>query len=154
MVILAKPINGRKIDPFKYPKTVPFPRYTKEEDTVAREFIKEKKWKGEYYFDVHLTSRKAKFVENLPAPLARLWTEVTAKRIDMLVVTRDRIRIVEVKRYMLSSGIGQLLTYRKMFKEEYRPNVPIELWYAVWYYDPDIISICQQLNINTWSYIK
>lgn len=154
MVVLAKPIIGRKIDPFKYPTTVPFPRYTAEEDQVARSFIKEMKWKGDYYFDVHLTSRKAAFVFNMPAPLRAMWESVTAKRIDMLVISEDLIRIVEFKRYMLSSGIGQLLVYDKMFREEYRPNVPIELWYACWYYDPDVIEVAKGLNINTWSYLK
>ena len=154
MVRLAKQLNGRKVDIKTYPKYLPFPRFTEEENIVAKKFIEEVNIDGEYWFDVRLTSTKARYVDNLPKPLQKMWEEVTAKRIDMVILTKNVVHIVEIKRYMLSSGIGQLLLYRDMFIDEYQPDSPVELWYAVYYWDPDVMKLCKKLGIKTWSYIK
>ena len=154
MVRLAKPLNGRKVDVWKWPTYLPFPRYTGEEDIVAKEFIYSNKIDGEYYFDVKLTSKKAKFLDNAPPDFRYMWQQITAKRIDLVILTKNIIYIIEFKRYMLSSGIGQLLTYYHMFIKEYQPEGKIELIYATYYPDPDIVDIAKEYNIKTWSVVK
>lgn len=154
MVRLARPLIGRKV-PKDLALILPrLPRFTKEEEIVAREFIKQMNWDGEYWFDVHIPSEKAKWVVNAPPNFKYMWEMQTAKRIDMVILTDRDVKIVEVKRLMLSSGIGQLLLYKDMFREYYKPDKSIELWYAVYYWDPDVAKKCEREGIKWWSYIK
>lgn len=149
MIEFKKPLQGRYIEnPLMY--RIPFPHFTKEEADVLRRFIEAGLIKGKWYFDVRLTSQKAKFVEKLPSPWAWMWQQLTAKRIDAVCVSENAVHIIEVKRYMLSSGVGQLITYRDMFIKEYEPSGPVVLWYVTFYHDPDIVRLCESLNINTW----
>ena len=155
MVRFARPLMGWKMTKEQALRMPKFPRYTEEETIIAKEFIKQ--WPNdndEFWFSVHIPSAKAKWVVNAPPFLQYQWTVVTAKRPDLVIVSKNVVHIVEFKRYMLSSGIGQLLLYRDMFLEYYKPDAPIELWYAVWYWDPDVAKKCEREGIKWWSYIK
>lgn len=149
MVKLAKPINGYKID-LNNLHIIKFPHYTSEEEFIAKQFILSGTLKGEWYADVKLKSRKANWIHDYKEPWRSMWEALTAKRIDLLCINPKAIYIIEVKRYMLSSGIGQLITYRNMFLEEYRPDVPVYLYYVTYYHDPDIVALAKKLGIYTW----
>ena len=150
----SKPLLGYRVRFIDGKLRIRFYHFTDEEAEVARLFILEGPLQGEWYCDIRLPSRKAKFVGELEEPWRTMWLHLTSKRIDLLCVQRDTIHIIEVKRYMLSSGVGQLLTYRDMFEETYKPIVPVELWYVTYYPDPDVIEICRRHGIRTWSVIK
>ena len=150
MVTFIKPLEGRKVDPYTWPVALPFPHFTPEESEVARRFIESGTLKGEWYFDVRLTSSKAEWIKRVEHPWREMWKAVTAKRIDIVCVSARAVHIIEVKRMMLSSGIGQLMTYRDMFIKEYQPDAPVVLWYVTYYHDPDVVKMCNTLGINTW----
>ena len=133
---------------------VKFPHFTLEEAKVLEEFQKLFFKGAKWQYDVRLESRKAKLPESEPEPFKIMWKKLTAKRIDALVETSDAFHIIEVKRVMLPSGIGQLLVYAYMFNEQFKPKKMVKLWYVTYYNDPDVEHICKQLGINTWSVVK
>ena len=149
--IFVKPLNGYRLTDLTRPK---FPHFTEEESHVLREFIKAKVIEGEWWTDVKLTSRKAKYIETMEEPWRTMWLMLTAKRIDAVCVARDYVHIIEVKKIMLPSGVGQLSLYRMMFAEEYKPRIPIRLWYVTYYRDPDVEEMCRRAGIRTWSVVK
>lgn len=84
-------------------------------------------------------------------PTMRLmWEALTAKRIDAVAETDTFIHIIEVKRVMLPSGIGQLLLYSYLYNEQFKPTKNIKLWLIAKYPDPDVIHVCKQMGIQTW----
>ena len=127
-----------------------FPHFTLDEAEVLEEFMKTGILRGAWKFDVRLPSEKAKWVENYPEPWRSMWEALTAKRIDALCETPDAIHIIEVKRVMLHSGIGQLMMYKALYEEHFKPRKPIRLWLIAKYHDPDVVKLCRQMNINTW----
>jgi len=131
-----------------------FPHFTKEETKVMEELLVQRVVWGDFKFDVKLRSDKAKFAEDLPEPLRSMWEALTAKRIDAVCETPDAIWIIEVKRVMLPSGIGQLLLYAHMYNQQYKPQKPVKLLYATYYPDPDVENFCKQIGIKTWSVVK
>jgi len=127
-----------------------FPHFTADEAEVLEEFIKRGIIKGEWKFDVRLPSEKAKYIEHYPEPWKSMWIALTSKRIDALCEDENYIHIIEVKRVMLHSGIGQLLMYKYLYEKHFKPKKPIKLWLIAKYHDPDVVKLCRQLNINTW----
>ena len=154
MVRLARKLIGRKVNVWEWRYELPFPRFSRDEDWIAKAWIYDVRLKGEYWFGVCLPSKKFQVPEHIPESLKRMWLIDTAKKIDIVVLTDYEVHLVEVKRKMLSSGIGQLLLYKEMFREYYRPTGRIVLWYVTYTSDPDVVDMCKALGIKTWSYIK
>ena len=128
-----------------------FPHFTPEEAEVLDEFIRKRIIVGEWKFDVRLPSNRAKEVDIKDPTLKLFWEKVTAKRIDALCETPESIHIIEVKRYMLASGIGQLLLYSYLYNKHFKPSKPIFLWLIAKYPDPDVIEWCKLHGIKTWT---
>jgi len=129
---------------------IKFPHFTPDEAEVLREFIAQKVLVGDWSFDVRLKSEKAELAAEYPPEIRSMWEAVTAKRIDAVCETTDAVNIIEVKKYMLHSGIGQLLTYRELYREQYKPTKPIVLWLIAKYPDPEVLRVCERLGIRTW----
>ena len=127
-----------------------FKHFTLDEKEIAEKFIKKHQQFFNWRFDVRLKSKKSELVEIEDETLRLMWENLTAKRIDMLFEDARYIYIAEVKRVMLASGIGQLLLYERMYKEQFRPSKPVKLYYIVKYPDPDVDQFCKDLNILTW----
>jgi len=127
-----------------------FKHLSEEENIVAEEFIKRVVPDGEVKFDVPLKSRKALVVETAPEHLKKLWEYLTAKKIDMIVEYPSKIMIVEIKRILSAAAVGQLLLYKKMYTEQYKPLKPIELWHIAMYPDWDVIDLLSELDIKWW----
>ena len=132
---------------------IKFPHFTQEEALVLEKFQKEAAPQGKWSYDVRLKSKKADLAKIEDPTLKAYWEKVTAKRIDAIVETASQINIIEVKRYMLASGIGQLLTYAYMYAEQYKPQKPVQLWYVTYYSDPDIEELAPKFGIKTWSVV-
>ena len=131
-----------------------FPHFTLEESKVMEELLIERPIWGDFKFDVHLTSKKFELAKIENETLRRMWHALTAKRIDAVCDTGKEIYIIEVKRMMLASGIGQLLLYAHMYNKEFKPEKPVKLLYATYYPDPDVEEFCRQIGIKTWSVVR
>jgi len=127
-----------------------FPHFTLEEAEVAELFEKIGPLKGKWQYEVRLTSKKARWVENEPEWIKKMWEKITAKRIDMVCERESDVNLVEVKRYLLPSGIGQLLLYAHMYNEQFKPQKPVKLWYVAYYGDPDVEEFAKSIGINVW----
>ena len=101
-------------------------------------------------FDVPLKSKAPAALETAPEHYRKLWEYLTAKKIDFIAEYPEKIMIVEVKRKLSASAVGQLLLYRKMFTEQYKPGKPVELWHIANYPDLDVIELLNELGIRWW----
>lgn len=87
--------------------------------------------KGKYQYDVlvghGLTLDPAKYEENILV----MTRAITKKRIDVVILTKDIIWIVEIKPNAAMSALGQVLGYTKLyardFPSETRPLRPMIL---------------------------
>jgi len=131
-------------------RIIKFPHATSEEREALEKFLNAGLIHGIWTFELRLPSRKAKLSVEMPLPFKQMWEKLTAKRIDAVCYADDAIYLIEVKRYLLPSGIGQLLVYAYMFNEIYKPQKPVKLWYVAYYNDPDVECVCRQLGIKVY----
>ena len=129
---------------------VKFPHFTPDEAEVLEEFMRKGPLEGKWSFDVHLKSLKAERIPVEDTVYRMMWEKLTAKRIDAVCETYNSINIIEVKRVMLASGIGQLMLYSYMYNKQFKPKKPVYLWYVVKYHDPDVVEYCRNIGIKTW----
>ena len=131
-----------------------FPHFTLEEARTLELFQATGILIGKWSYDVRLTSKRATDCPFEEDWACRMWKALTAKRIDAVCERESDINIIEVKRYMLPSGVGQLLLYSYMYADEFKPNKPVKLWYVTYYSDPDVEDLCRKLGIKTWSVVR
>lgn len=127
-----------------------FKHQSEEERIVAEEFIKRYLVGAKITFDLPLASKKPARWEEMPENYKRMWEYLLAKKIDFIAELPEKIMIVEVKQKLSASGVGQLLLYKKMYEEQYKPVKPLELWQIAMYPDPDVIELCDKLGIKWW----
>ena len=133
---------------------VKFPHFTLEEAEVLEKFQEAGVLSGKWSYDVRLESKKVPAMEGEPEYIKKMWKAVTAKRIDAVCEDENFIHIIEVKRYMQASGIGQLLLYSHMYAEQFKPFKRIKLWLIAYYPDADVVEFCEQMGIKTWTVVK
>ena len=127
-----------------------FPHFTPEEAAVLWGFIKSGELKGKWAFDVRLFGKYAYKLAERGDYFSVREALLLAKRIDALVDDRGALHIIEVKRRLLHSAIGQLLTYKNMLVEQWQPSKPVELWAVYAIPDPDVEDICRRMGIKTY----
>ena len=128
-----------------------FPHFTSEEEEAMKAFILHGPLKGEWELEVRLPAALPEWVQNQPEAFARMWMTVTAKRIDAVCKAEHAIHIIEAKKRLMASGIGQLLVYRSMYVNYLQPKKPVYLWLIAKYDDQDIRKICNEYGINPWT---
>ena len=131
-----------------------FPHFTSEEKEAMKSFILHGPLKGEWELEVRLPATLPEWVKNEPEEFVKMWMTVTAKRIDAVCEEKNGIHIIEAKKRLMASGIGQLLVYRSMYTQYFQPKKPIYLWLIAAHDDPDIRNICKEYGINVWTLDK
>ena len=86
-------------------------------------------------------------VYEIPENVAGLEYATLAKRIDAVGYTKTDIETIEVKSMPGLDAIGQVISYRELFRYCYQPGKPVRAILVCDYADPDIVYICQQLNV-------
>ena len=127
-----------------------FKHLSEEETLVAREFINRVIPDAKLKFDVPLKSKLPLGISEMKEPYKSLWEYLTAKKIDIVAEYPDKVMIIEVKQRLHASAVGQLLLYKKMYLEQYKPAKPIELWHIAMYPDLDVIDLLKDLGIKWW----
>jgi len=130
---------------------IKFPHYTEREKEALLQFMRQGIVHGQWQFEVRLVSKKVKWITKPEDPYYRMWLKNTAKRIDAVCIDAAHVHLIEVKEYLLPSGVGQLLLYRKMYLEQHKPKKPIKLWYVAYWPDPDVEELCKELGIEVWT---
>jgi len=127
-----------------------FKHLSEEEVVIAKEFIRRVIPDAKVKFDVPLKSKIPTALETAPPNYKMLWEYLTAKKIDFVAELPEKIMIVEVKQRLHASAVGQLLLYKKMYIEQYKPLKPIELWHIANYPDLDVIELLNDMGIRWW----
>jgi hypothetical protein len=128
-----------------------FPHFTREEREVAKLFYELHKniYHG-WQWEVRLKSKKSEGLEHIPENLRYMWEVITAKRIDVVFEDAYNIYIGEIKRILLPSGIGQLLLYKKLYQEQFKPTKKVQMYYIAYIDDPDVRELAEELGIKVW----
>lgn len=127
-----------------------FKHLSEEEIIAAREFLRRIPEPRRIEFDVPLKVQEIKPTKKEEEGLARMWEYLTAKKIDMVIHYDEKIMIVEVKKKLSASAAGQLLLYKDLYVQQYKPAKPIELWHIAIYSDPSVVPLLEKLGIKYW----
>jgi len=117
---------------------------------VARSFYLRRELEGDYYWDVHLlTPEAAHLLEVLPRAQQGL-AKLACKRIDCVVLTPDATWILEFKQRLRPSGIGELLMYRDLWRQQFRAWKSLRLGYVASVDDPALHATLRRHRIRLW----
>jgi len=124
-----------------------FRHYKPEEREIGRRFVRKALIEGMYYFDVYLMTRRAEEVIKRVGLERATMAVPFLYRIDCVIETPAYIYIVEIKQRLRPSGLGELLIYSEMYKEQYEPTKPIKLAYVYEIHDDDTAEVAEKYGI-------
>ena len=101
-------------------------------------------------YDVPLKVRKGDFPTLMSENEKNLWNRLTSKRIDAVAETPDTIYVIEIKDRLRPSAVGQALTYKTLYTEQFNPTKPVTAAIIARYGDPDMQHVCDTYQIKTW----
>jgi hypothetical protein len=102
------------------------------------------------YFDVALGPGPP-IPPKTPPNLARMWTRLNQKRVDVVVDLMDRVAIIETRYNASSSAIGRLLMYKRLWLLDPPLPQPVETWIVTNAADPDWLPLATELGIKTFT---
>ena len=143
-------LTNDDIKKIKWKQLPPFPHFQIAEARILYDFICSDKIVGTWYFDVKLLSEKAKKLLESENPFMLSQANLYMKRIDAVCINSIAHNIIEVKKKLLSSAIGQLLTYEKLYREQYKPTKSIRLVVVYAFRDEDVEKTCKEYNIKCY----
>lgn len=124
-----------------------FRHYKPDELEIAKEFVRRALVPGIYFFDVYLpTTEVKKAIEALPKEYKRI-AYPGMLRIDAVCLKGKTIWIIEFKERFRPTGIGELMTYKRLFIREYKPKKDVILAYVSSRHDPDLERVLQDYGI-------
>lgn len=104
-----------------------------------------KLYKG-FYYDV-VCGKEIKMPEHLEIPYQKDAWVLSQLRIDAVGEKGDFIDIIEVKPRGNMASLGQLLTYKEHYIEEYRPQMPVRMVLVAAEIDQNIITLTEKYGI-------
>ena len=115
---------------------------------IAKEFVRKEYIHGTYYFDVYLFTEEIwDWLKKMPEQYWRMAIPY-AHRIDCVIITEDKIYLVEFKIRLKYSAIGQLMGYLDWFKRQYRPTKPVVPLVVYALDRPELHETCDRLGIK------
>jgi len=122
----------------------------KDEKEIAKRFEATVYFDGEYVYDVHL---------DVPIPpLPAWWTkemrknygDLRAKRIDLVIKTKNEHWIIEITPKLSKAPLGGVLTYRDLYKKQYKPGLPVKVGVVVEVDDPAYHDTYKKYGVSWW----
>lgn len=86
--------------------------------------------------------------ESQPESFRKQWQQSSKLKLDALVDTGSRILLLEIKDFIRTSHLGQLLSYRYWFDVEHSPESPVELWAVAEDINPSSVQPGRFHNLN------
>ena len=99
-----------------------------------------------FYYDV-MCGKEAKMFPRWEEPYKKDSYVLSKLRIDAVGEKADVIDVIEVKPRGNMASVGQLLTYKEHFIEEYSPKKPVKMVLVCGEIDPNIIAIAEANKI-------
>lgn len=128
----------------------PFRHLKKDEKEIAERFLAHYSLGGINYWDVHLDSPDLHFPDHWTKREIEHWKTLRAKRIDLLIVRKEDIWIFEITPKVSKAAVGGVLSYRDMFKRQYKPHKPVKVGIVVAVDDPAYHNIIDIYNIKLY----
>jgi len=128
--------EGRK------PAVMPnYPHMMTEDRDIWTKFLESKEFEiGEVWYDVHC-GHGLPVKTDIGSMEYKISQGVTRKRIDVVCVVKKELWIIEVKPHANMGALGQIITYEKLFREEYTTPYKIIPVILCWTVDPDVKEI-------------
>jgi len=120
------------------------------EEQIMQKFHQKPPFEANWSYDVHLRVRDTTKKTELTPKDQQLWNQMTAKRIDAVAETPTNIYVIEIKDRLRPSAVGQALTYKILYEEQYRPTKPVTATIITEFGDPDMQHVCDVLKIRVW----
>ena len=130
--------------------TKPYSHLKADEKAIAKRFYENIFLAGEYHYDVTL---------DVPEPVIpawwtkkdrEAWAGWRSKRIDLVIKQKQQHIICEITPKLSKAAIGGVLSYRDMYKKQYRPMVPVNLGIIVEMDDPAYHPTLKKNLIRLW----
>lgn len=121
-----------------------------DEKKIAERFEKLRILDGEYVYDVHLDVPEVQFPDWYTKKDIEHWKTLRAKRIDLLVKQKDKHWIIEITPKISKAAIGGVITYRELYKDQYKPGVPVFVAVVCEVDDPAYRFIAEKQGIHVW----
>ncbi len=120
------------------------------ETEIMDAWHKKNQFQAEWTYDVPLKVRKGAFPTLMSENEKALWNRLTSKRIDAVAETSSNIYVIEIKDRLRPSAVGQALTYKTLYLEQYKPTKPVTAVVLTKLSDPDMKHVCDVYNIEVW----
>ena len=127
-----------------------YPHMRQWESQIMEKYHKLYPNKGEWSYDVHLKVRQNPAPELESESLVELYNQATAKRIDAVCETQGVIFVIEIKDRLRPSALGQALTYKALYEEQFAPSKPVEAVILTEYTDLDMRHVCDLYGVLVW----
>lgn len=85
---------------------------------------------------------------NLDPTWQDYWLRETQRRIDVLVIEKDRQIIIELRKRALANALGRLLVYRTLYAEDPLSQLPLETWIVTDTFDPELEALFAEHSIR------
>jgi len=79
---------------------------------------------------------------------------VTRKRIDVICTVKNELWIIEIKPHANMKALGQIITYERLFRDEYETSYKIVPVLLCWSIDPDIMQSLVSMGVRVLHPIK
>jgi len=130
--------------------SIKFRHYKAEELDLARDFVKSAALPGTYFFDYYLMTDAARHIASFMQPPMLKDIVPWLMRVDLVVFQGNKVWIIEFKDRLRPSGVGQLLSYKKLWLEQYGSGKGINLGYVARDDDPTLHSTLTENKITWW----
>lgn len=129
---------------------IKYRHYKPDELELAKDFVRQALLPGKYYFDYYLMTEAAKKIWEEQAPPTLSDVVPWCMRVDAVVFIGRKVWLLEFKERLRPSGVGQLLTYERLWKEQYGGGKPVLLGYVARVDNADMHSTLEEKGIRWW----
>jgi len=127
-----------------------YPHMRQWETQIMDRYHENPKIQAKWSYDVHLSIRMPKEAHRMTPREAQIYMQSIAKRIDAVAETTDTIYVIEVKDRLRPSAIGQALTYKTLYKEQYPTTKNVQPVILTTYTDLDMLHVAEVYHIQVW----
>lgn len=99
-----------------------------------------------FYFDASLGT-PSEVAPDAPPELAKMWTRITSKRMDVVGRKAGEWWILEMRPNASSGALGTIITYRDLWLSDPPDNDPVIAAIVTDIPDPDLLKLAPKNNI-------
>lgn len=125
-----------------------YPHMRQWEQEIMDKFHNKIEFEATWTYDVALKVRETPLPKYITQNEKQLWARLTSKRVDAVGETQDQIFVCEVKDRLRPSALGQALTYKTLYEEQFKPEKPVTPAIITEYDDADMRHVCEVYGVR------